>query len=72
MNDIKFDSLKDPQNYLKDKIFSNKISNILLNLRCQSVNGIGGNFSKHYEGNLECQLKFNTKIETQECIIQCH
>ena len=72
VKDIEFESLKEPQNYLKDKRFNNKISSLLLNLRCQSVNGIKGNFRKLYEGNLECQLKCNTKIETQEHITQCH
>ena len=61
VKDIKFDSLKEPLNYLKDKRFSNKMSSLILNLRCDSVNGIKGNFRKLYKGNLECQLKFNSK-----------
>ena len=42
---IQFNSLKSPQEYLTDKQFNNRLSSLLFNLRCQSVNGVRHKFS---------------------------
>ena len=69
---IKFDSLKSPQEYLISKQFNNRLSSLLFNLRCQSVNGIKANFSNLYQGNTQCHFKCLNKEDSQEHMLSCH
>ena len=69
---INFDRLKLPQEYLCDKRFTNRLSSLLFNLRCQSVNGVKGNFSNLFNGNTQCQFKCFNKEDTQEHMLECH
>ena len=69
---INFDHLKFPQEYLCDNRFTNRLSSLLFNLRCQSVNGVKGNFSNLFKGNTQCQFKCFNKEDTQEHMLECH
>ena len=63
---IEYESLKSPQEYLVCGQFNNKLSSLLFNLRCQSVNGVKANFSNMYQGNTNCPFKCLNTEDTQK------
>ena len=69
---IQFNCLKSPQEYLTDKQFNNRLSSLLFNLRCQSVNGVRGNFSNLFKDNTQCQFNCFDKEDSQEHMLECH
>ena len=55
MNNINYQHFGQPQQYLKDTRFTNKMRVMLFNLRCNTVRGIKNNFHGMYTNN-KCDL----------------
>ena len=63
INQIVYSSLS-AQPYIKNHIINNEEISILFSLRCRTVRTIKGNFSKMFNGQVQCQLGCTTE-ETQ-------
>ena len=62
---INFKDLDRPQNYLGHKLFSNKLSSLIFDLRCRNVRSIKENFHKQFKGELLCPLRCMGEIDSQ-------
>ena len=71
VRDIYFKDLEGPQEYLCHKLFSNRLSSLLFNLRCRSVKGIKDNFHRQYQDNLFCPFSCLRSIDSQEHLLIC-
>ena len=71
VRDIVFQDLGEPQEYLHSRIFTNRLSSLLFNLRCRSVKSIKDNFHRKYQGDLLCPLLCPSEIDSQEHILAC-
>ena len=71
VRDIYFKDLEGPQEYLCHKLFSNRLSSLLFNLRCRSVKGIKDNFHRQYQDNLFCPFSCLRSIDSQEHLFIC-
>ena len=60
-----------PQEYLTSSKFTNKMSSLLYNLRCQSIRGIKDNFHNQYKEDLSCPLQCLNSSDTQEHVLFC-
>ena len=68
---ILYESLSEPQDYLKDRNFNNRLSSLWYNLRCESVKDVKNNFRKMYNDEVQCRLKCQNKINSQQHILEC-
>ena len=71
VNCVKHELLGGPQKYLKSNKFTNKMSSLLYNLRCQSIRGIKDNFHSQYKNDLSCPLQCLNSSDTQEHVLFC-
>ena len=71
VRNIMHENLNEPQGYLKSKIFTNKMSKLLFNMRCQSVKGIRNNFHNFYNENINCPFKCQNSYDTQAHVLSC-
>lgn len=69
---ILYESSSEPQEYLKDKHFNNRLSSLLYNLRCESVKDLKNNFRKMYNDKIQCRMKCKNEIDSQQHILECH
>ena len=69
---IPFVGLGNPKKYRKHKYFSNKMSSLLFNLRCQTVKNVRNNFHKYYNNDILCKLGCTQEIDSQEHMLSCH
>ena len=59
---ILYESLSEPQDYLKDRNFNNRLSGLLYNLRCESVRDVKNKFRKMYNDEVQCRLKYQNNL----------
>ena len=69
---ILYESSSEPQEYLKDKHFNNRLSSLLYNLRCESVKDVKNNVRKMYNDEIQCRMKCKNEIDSQQHILECH
>jgi hypothetical protein len=68
---ILFTDLSEPQKYLSNMTFTNRLRSLLFNLRCRSVKNIKDNFHKYYKNNLSCPFLCENTIDSQEHLLIC-
>ena len=68
-----FEALEEPQEYLCNSLFTNRLSSLLFNLRCRSVRIIKDNFHRQFQGQGEllCPLSCIREVDSQEHILVC-
>ena len=69
-SDIKYTNLCEPQGYLTDQMFNNKLCSLLFNLRCNTVSNIKDNFHRLYNDDLNCPI-CKVEVDTQQHMLSC-
>ena len=71
VNNIRFENMNKPQEYLTSELSNNKTSKMLFNMRCESVRGIRNNFHKFYSSDTSCPFQCENKKDTQQNVLNC-
>ena len=71
VNNIRFENMNKPQEYLTSEVFNNKTSKMLFNMRYQSVRGLRKNFHKFYSSDTSCPCQYEKEHDTQQHVLNC-
>ena len=72
MKHIDHSGLNGPQEYMSHQTFNNRLTSLLYNLCCRSVNNLKDNFHNQYSANIQCVFGCFSEIDSQEHQLKCY